>query len=98
VDKTLLFDLLIFNQPYYPAVEEVIFGLGNDGGKDIIHRFLSKAKSRSMPDARIIMPYSDMAGEANNPEPIAKSLGYGVTSVFERKDMRGLHRILEMRL
>lgn len=90
------FDLIVFNQPYYPATKKVVLGCGFDGGKKITHKFLKKAKDYLSPTGIILMPFSDMAGQENNPRKIAKKMKYKVKIVFEKKDCFGKHYIFEI--
>lgn len=43
LDEEKIFDLIVFNHPYYPYTNNHIFGLEKDGGKVIIESFLSLA-------------------------------------------------------
>jgi methylase of polypeptide subunit release factors len=68
------FDLIVFNQPYYPIAGKKITGMGNDGGQEIISRFFQEAGPYLAKNGEILMPYSSIAGTANNPDAVASSL------------------------
>lgn len=91
------FDLIVFNQPYYPAEGKVFFGCSH-GGKDIIERFLKQAKEYLAIGGIILMPFSDMAGERNNPKTIAESFRYKVRNILEHEDSFGKHYVYEIYL
>jgi release factor glutamine methyltransferase len=84
IEKGKLFDLIAFNQPYYPIHDRTIVGMGDDGGRAIIERFLQQANAHLAEDGEILMPYSSIAGEANNPGAIARSLHWDVAVVGTR--------------
>ena len=90
------FDLIVFNQPYYPTEEENSFGGGGEAGRKIIIRFLKAAERYLNDNGKIIMPFSDISDEENNPGTIAKSMGYNVKIVFDKKDDYGKHVIYEI--
>ncbi|MCP3941457.1 MAG: class I SAM-dependent methyltransferase [Desulfobacteraceae bacterium] len=92
------FDLIIFSQPYYPIMGEPIFGMGSDGGKKIINRFLIQAGKYLSDSGAIIMSFSDMAGKENDPKDIAELLGYTVAVQLMKEDsLTGRHFIYEIR-
>lgn len=91
------YDLIVFNQPYYPAICDVIFGMGSDGGSKIIERFLTQALPHLNNNGAILMTYSDIAGEINNPKLIAEKYGWSVKIVrHEFKDGQN-HYIYEIK-
>lgn len=96
IPKSVKFDLIVFNQPYYPATEEVIFGLGFDGGKEIVVRFLEQTKDYLTDKGVIIMPFSDIAGKENDPKIIAEKLGWLVKVIYRTSSEGMEHRIYEM--
>jgi hypothetical protein len=51
-----------------------ITGMGNDGGQEIISRFFQEAGPYLAKNGEILMPYSSIAGAANNPDAVASSL------------------------
>ena len=71
IPKDRRFDLIVFNQPYYPIAGEKITGMGEDGGAEIISKFFHQAKSYLAENGEILMPFSSIAGETNNPGVIA---------------------------
>lgn len=95
--KSIKFDLVVFNQPYYPE-QKTIFGMGQEGGKKIIQKFLKAVKKHLGEKGIIIMPFSEMAGEENNPCHIARWLGYTGKTIFKLKNKYGEHYIYELRL
>jgi len=97
VDPGVKFDLIVFNQPYYPSTHEVIFGLGFDGGREIIERFMSEVPEYLAEGGALIMPFSDMAGPEHNPEPIVTSYGYTSREVFRTHDGTFTHMIYEFK-
>jgi release factor glutamine methyltransferase len=97
IDEGVSFDLIVFNQPYYPSTHEVIFGLGFDGGREIIERFLTEVPPYLAKDGVLIMPFSDMAGPEHNPEPIVKEHGYSSREVFRTHDGTFTHMIYEFK-
>ncbi|HYB40659.1 MAG TPA: methyltransferase [Candidatus Methylomirabilis sp.] len=91
------FDLIVFNQPYYPVEGTPIVGLGSEGGRAIIDRFLGVAADHLTSGGRVVMPFSSIAGEEHDPGQIAGRAGWQVTRV-RRHTERGLdHRIYSMR-
>lgn len=61
------FDLIVFNHPFFPAepLETVPVSRAMMDPGDLIHRFFDSA--RAFARGPIIMPFFDLAGEANNP-------------------------------
>jgi methylase of polypeptide subunit release factors len=87
------FDLIVFNQPYYPIDGAPIAGLGSEGGRAIIDRFLRAAGVHLTSGGRIMMPFSSIAGEEHDPGRIAERVGWQV-AVRLRRSERGVdHRI-----
>ncbi|WP_437727217.1 methyltransferase [Sorangium sp. So ce861] len=84
------FDLIVFNQPFYPSTTpRGVFGMRRDGGRAITERFLIQARGFVARDSVILMPFSQMAGAENDPGAIAARLGY--TSRVVRRDDDGPH-------
>jgi len=96
VDPGVRFDLIVFNQPYYPCTRDPIFGLGADGGAAIVRRFLIEAERRLSPNGVLIMPFSDMAGPENSPRTIGEAMGFRCTVIDQQYDDTGIHQILEL--
>ena len=87
------FDLIVFNQPYYPTPNE-IFGPAKDGGQEIIRRFLRSSKSRLYPGGIILMPFSpQIAGTEHNPAAYCQELGFCARVLSFHIDARGRHLI-----
>lgn len=93
-----LFDLIVFNQPYYPIRGRKIAGLGEDGGSSIINRFFNGAASRLTQNGELVMPYSTIAGASNDPRRIARSLGWAVSIIKAAVSDENQHRIYSIRL
>lgn len=68
-DKVLL---IVFNHPYYPSPVNIYNTLIPEGGQHIVNRFLTQAATRIGQKGRIIMPFSGLAGDANNPIYLAQ--------------------------
>ena len=90
------FDLIVFNQPFYPIEGDPIAGLGSDGGAQISTRFLTEARSHLNPDGRVIMPFSDLASSAHDPRTIAIAEGYNVRALRQSLSYGHQHTIYEM--
>lgn len=90
------FDLIVFNQPYYPT-QNVMFGMGQQGGGYIIEQFFNKAEQYLNPGGVIIMPFSEFVGDSNNPEKIAERFGYASKTVATKRTVLGEHYILEFK-
>jgi len=98
LDEEKIFDLIVFNHPYYPYTNNHIFGLEKDGGKTIIERFLSLAPIYLKNNGVILMPFSDMAGEENNPKTIALSFGYNTSRTWTKSDREQSHYVFEIKI
>ena len=92
------FDLIVFNHPYSPATNKIIFGNGRDGGKRIVERFLQQARGNLSKDGVILMSFSSLFREENNPEPIAKNLGYSSKVLFKQNVKLGTNYVFEFRI
>jgi len=87
------FDLIVFNQPYYPTPNET-FGPAKDGGREIIHRFLRSTTNRLFPGGIILMPFSpQIAGTEHNPAGYCQELGFRARVLSFHVDARGRHLI-----
>jgi len=56
-------------------------GMGCDGGRPIIARFLQNVREYCASPVTILMPFSSIAGSDNDPSTIAKDLGYAVETI-----------------
>ncbi len=92
------FDLIVFNQPYYPNTGNTIFGCGKDGGQQITTQFLTQAKSYLTPNGFILMPFSTMAQKIHNPNLIAQSLNFQTKTIFHHHDDIQDHYIYQISL
>ncbi|WP_437970174.1 methyltransferase [Sorangium sp. So ce260] len=92
------FDLIVFNQPFYPSTtRRGVFGMARDGGRAIIERFLTQARGFITRESVILMPFSQMAGSENDPGAIAAQLGYTSRIVHRESDGPYAHVIHEIR-
>jgi methylase of polypeptide subunit release factors len=88
------FDLVVFNHPYYPREGPAEFGLGREGGAQIIHRFFEEIEPFIHDNTEIIMPFANDVDPEHDPGRIAEELGFSVSILLERIDSRGVtHRI-----
>lgn len=97
IDDGAVFDLIVFNQPYYPSTTEVIFGLGFDGGREIIERFMKEVDPHLAPSGVLLMPFSDMAGAEHDPRAVVTKYGYESREVFRIHDGTFTHMIYEFK-
>lgn len=98
VPGDITFDLVIFNHPYSPATNTIIFGNGSDGGPAIVERFLKDAKNYLTDDGVILMSFSDTFSEQYDPVYIALENGYTSKVVKEKSSLIDTVRIYEFRL
>lgn len=96
IPKEVKFDLIAFNHPYYP-LKESIFGCGKDGGRETISRFLLETRNHLEDNGVVVMPYSELSGEENNPLDIALGLGYTLQTEIIKTDNAGRHKIYKMK-
>ena len=90
----LRFDLIVFNHPYYPREGTPEFGLGAEGGREIIERFFKEAEPFIHDETEIIMPYSSDVDAEHDPARIADRLGFSVSVLRERIDSAGVsHKV-----
>jgi methylase of polypeptide subunit release factors len=90
----LRFDLVVFNHPYYPREGPAEFGLGQEGGAEIIRRFFDEIEPFIHDETEIIMPYANDVSAEHDPGIIAEELGFSVSILLERIDAHGVtHRI-----
>jgi len=98
VPPSLVFDLVVFNQPFAPALTQGVCGCGFDGGYEITRRFLVDAKSRLAPGGSIMMAFSDRATPENDPSPVARDLGYVTRTLLHAYYEESNNFIYEFRL
>lgn len=90
----LRLDLVVFNHPYYPREGPAEFGLGNEGGAEIIRRFFTEIEPFIHDETEIVMPYANDVDAEHDPGLIAEELGFSVSILLERIDVSGVtHRI-----
>ncbi|MDO9098232.1 MAG: class I SAM-dependent methyltransferase [Candidatus Methanoperedens sp.] len=92
------FDIIIFNPPYLPDIEEKIAGDkiaknwinvaldGGDDGRRIIFRFLEEAGSRLAEKGRIIILVSSLTG-IEEVKSMMRSLNYAVKEIAHERFM-----------
>ena len=90
------FDLIVFDQPYYPSSRDLFGGPCPDGGKKVIERFLREVPPYLPSNGVIIMPFSDMAGKKHDPKKIA--IDFKVTTVMETENEFGRHFVYQISL
>ena len=77
------FDLIVFHHPFF--CDEPTKGSGletaimDDGG--IIRRFLTDAKTYLKPEAKLLLPFNEAAGEGNDPRIHAENHGYDINRI-----------------
>jgi methylase of polypeptide subunit release factors len=76
VPPSVVFDLVVFNQPYAPAAGDGVCGCGPDGGSEITRRFLVECRSRLAPRGCVMMAFSNRASREHDPALVARELGY----------------------
>jgi len=74
VKANCAFDLIVFNQPFFPCTDDEFLGAAPDGGAGIIRRFLDQARSFLSRNGVILMPFQDTAGLENDPAEVARAL------------------------
>jgi release factor glutamine methyltransferase len=72
------FDTIVFNQPFYPILGREIAGMGADGGKEIIARFLKEAPAHLRAGGFVLMSDSTIAAEEDSASRVAGALGWRV--------------------
>ena len=82
IPASVIFDLVVFNQPFGPGQGSTTCGCGPDGGYQITRRFLLQAADRLNPDGVVIMAFSDREPAVNSPDRVAHELGYPVRTVY----------------
>lgn len=86
-----LFGVIVFNFNYYPA--DGVFGLNEDGGREILMRFFSQADAYTDQATRLYIPFSEFVGTAHDPRNIAPAYGWQVDIVDETQNAAGKHLI-----
>lgn len=81
--QPIQFDLIAFNQPFYYGGGP--FNFSPDEGHPLNERFLKEARNYLTPNGKILMNYSDVGDEINNPKTTAKLLGYQVQVKWTEK-------------
>jgi release factor glutamine methyltransferase len=76
ISPEIKFDLIVFNQPFYYGNGP--FNVSPDEGRPLNERFLKEARNYLKSDGKILMNYSDLGDEINNPKGTAELLGYQV--------------------
>lgn len=93
------FDLIAFNQPFYPVHEEnPPFGCNPDDGKNVIERFFEEVRQFMHADSKILMPFHSIAGGMHNPVNIGGPKGFTSRDVWFRQDGEYALRIVEFGL
>ena len=94
----LRFDLIVFNQPYSPAVEQPLCGCGFDGGYSICRRFLLEAPAHLNAGGAMLMSFSDRNAAEHRPDRAADDLGYPVSTLLHLHYGGADNFIFEIRL
>jgi release factor glutamine methyltransferase len=77
--------VLVFNYPFYPSALAVFNTDGRDSaGIVVVQEFLEQAKPIVVGRSIVLMPFSSIAGEDNNPEKVATRFGYKTKVVTEK--------------
>ena len=83
VPPSVVFDLVVFNQPFAPAAEGGgLCGCGPDGGSEITRRFLLECRSRLAPGGSVMMAFSNRAALEHDPARVARELGYSTRTLL----------------
>lgn len=91
------FDVIIFNHPFFNYepknhIERIIFS-----GKDLLKRFFKEVNDHIEKDSILIMPFSHLAGTANNPKLLADKFGFEIIKEENHENELGRHSIYVMR-
>ena len=77
------FDLIFFHLPFFFDAPNKGSGLEvaimDDGG--IIKRFLTDAKTYLKPEAKLLLPFNEFAGEGNHPRTHAENYGFDIKKI-----------------
>ena len=87
------FDLIVFNQPYFPADEREYVGGTLDGGYAIIKRFLLQAPRHLNRGGMVVMSFQDTAGAVHDPKSVAAELGVRVRVLYH-ESQEGINRFI----
>lgn len=90
------FDLIVFNQPYYPSRQRDTFGIDHTGGWRLIRRFLKASRLHCGKEGRVVMPFSSFVDPRHNPAAVAASLGMSVREIHNLRDASGVHHVFEI--
>lgn len=88
------FDLIVFNFNYYPS--NGVFGLNEDGGREILQRFFQQVHDYIDYGTRIYIPFSEFVGEEHDPKNVAPEYGFSVKIVADTLNEAGQHYIYEV--
>lgn len=83
------FGIIVFNFNYYPS--HGLYGLNEDGGRQILERFFTQVVNYMNSDTRIYIPYSEFVGVEHDPQYIAPSYGFTVETVTQTQNQAGNH-------
>ncbi len=72
------FDVIVFNQPFFAAVDDYYLAPSSDGGRPIIVRFLEQARAHLNDHGILMMSHQTTSGPENDPGAIAEELGLTV--------------------
>ncbi len=92
------FDLIVFHHPFF--CDEPTKGSGletaimDDGG--IIRRFLTDAKTYLKPEAKLLLPFNEAAGEGNDPRTHAENHGYDINRIASLDPKNGKLSVYEL--
>ena len=93
VPSGMRFDMIVFNQFYYPSDIDW-FGDSSDGGESIITRFFNDMTPFLAPGAVIVMSFADFAGNANDPAVLGRARGYEVDEITYVQDQYGKAKVV----
>ncbi len=85
------FDLIVFAHPIYcdePAEGSGLATAIMDSG-GLIRRFLTEAKAYLEPNARLLLPFNEAAGEGNHPQTHAEKYGFEIDRLASLDDEAG---------
>ena len=88
------FGLIVFNFNYYPS--DGVFGLNEDGGREILQRFFQQVVDYIDSDTRIYIPFSEFISAEHDPKNVAPDYGFSVATVAETENETGKHFIYEV--
>lgn len=97
IPATARFDLIVFNQPFGPALGQTVCGCGSDGGYEITKRFLLEAPAYLNEGAVVLMAFSDREPQQHNPRGVAEELGYPIVTLLHEFYGEANNYIFEIR-